>query len=88
MPAILTTFNEVDMSAVMDLRNEYKELFLKKHDVKLGFMGFFVKAVCTALQEIPEVNAEIDGTDLIYKNYYHVGVCGWYSCRACGTGCA
>ena len=72
--AILTTFNEVDMSAVMDLRNEYKDLFLKKHGVKLGFMGFFVKAVCTALQEIPEINAEIDGTDLIYKNYYHVGV--------------
>ena len=72
--AILTTFNEIDMSAVMDLRNEYKDLFLKKHGVKLGFMGFFVKAVCTALQEVPEINAEIDGTDLIYKNYYHVGV--------------
>ncbi len=72
--AILTTFNEVDMSAVMDLRNEYKDLFLKKHGVKLGFMGFFVKAVVTALREIPEINAEIDGTDLIYKNYYHVGV--------------
>ena len=62
------------MSAVMDLRTAYKDLFLKKHGVKLGFMGFFVKAVCTALREIPEVNAEIDGTDLIYKNYYHVGV--------------
>jgi 2-oxoglutarate dehydrogenase E2 component (dihydrolipoamide succinyltransferase) len=72
--AILTTFNEVDMSAVMDLRSQYKDLFLKKHGVKLGFMGFFVKAVITALREIPEVNAEIDGTDLIYKNYYHVGV--------------
>ncbi|MCP4935815.1 MAG: 2-oxoglutarate dehydrogenase complex dihydrolipoyllysine-residue succinyltransferase [bacterium] len=72
--AILTTFNDVDMSAVMDLRNEYKDLFFKKHGVKLGFMGFFVKAVITALQEIPEINAEIDGTDLIYKNYYHVGV--------------
>lgn len=72
--AILTTFNEVDMSAVMDIRNQYKDLFLKKHGVKLGFMGFFVKAVVTALKEIPEVNAEIDGTDLIYKNYYHVGV--------------
>lgn len=72
--AILTTFNEVDMSAVMDLRSLYKDLFLKKHGVKLGFMGFFVKAVVTALREIPEVNAEIDGTDLIYKNYYHVGV--------------
>ena len=72
--AILTTFNEVDMSAVMDLRSQYKDLFLKKHGVKLGFMGFFVKAVVTALKEIPEINAEIDGTDLIYKNYYHVGV--------------
>ena len=72
--AILTTFNEVDMSAVMELRNEYKDLFLKKHGVKLGFMGFFVQAVVTALREIPEINAEIDGTDLIYKNYYHVGV--------------
>ncbi|MCF6197892.1 MAG: 2-oxoglutarate dehydrogenase complex dihydrolipoyllysine-residue succinyltransferase [Hyphomicrobiaceae bacterium] len=72
--AILTTFNEVDMSAVMDLRSDYKELFLKKHGTKLGFMGFFVKACVTALREIPEVNAEIDGTDLIYKNYYHIGV--------------
>jgi 2-oxoglutarate dehydrogenase E2 component (dihydrolipoamide succinyltransferase) len=72
--AILTTFNEVDMSAVMDLRSQYKDLFLKKHGVKLGFMGFFVKAVVTALKEIPEINAEIDGADLIYKNYYHVGV--------------
>ena len=72
--AILTTFNEVDMSAVMDLRGDYKELFLKKHGTKLGFMGFFAKACVTALREIPEVNAEIDGTDLIYKNYYHIGV--------------
>ncbi len=72
--AILTTFNEVDMSAVMNLRNEYKDLFFKKHGVKLGFMGFFVKACVTALREIPEVNAEIDGNDLIYKNYYHIGV--------------
>ena len=72
--AILTTFNEVDMSAVMALRSQYKDLFFKKHGVKLGFMGFFVKAVVTALQEIPEINAEIDGADLIYKNYYHIGV--------------
>ena len=72
--AMLTTFNEVDMSAVMDLRREYKDLFLKKHGVKLGFMGFFVKAVVSALREIPEVNAEIDETDLIYKNYYNIGV--------------
>ncbi|MCB1455646.1 MAG: 2-oxoglutarate dehydrogenase complex dihydrolipoyllysine-residue succinyltransferase, partial [Nitratireductor sp.] len=72
--AMLTTFNEVDMSAVMDLRNRYKDLFEKKHGVKLGFMGFFTKAVCHALKEIPAVNAEIDGTDLIYKNYCHIGV--------------
>src|SRR5215467_5556086 len=72
--AMLTTFNEVDMSAVMALRNHYKELFEKKHGVKLGFMGFFVRACVQALREIPAVNAEIDGTDLIYKNYYHVGV--------------
>ena len=72
--AMLTTFNEVDMSAVMHLRNQYKELFEKKHGVKLGFMGFFVKACVQALKEIPAVNAEIDGTDLIYKNYYHIGV--------------
>lgn len=72
--AMLTTFNEVDMSAVMGLRNQYKDLFEKKHGVKLGFMGFFVKACVQALKEIPAVNAEIDGTDLIYKNYYHVGV--------------
>jgi len=72
--AMLTTFNEVDMSAVMDLRKSYKELFEKKHGVKLGFMGFFTRAVCHALKEVPTVNAEIDGTDLIYKNYAHIGV--------------
>ncbi len=72
--AILTTFNEVDMSAVMDLRNRYKDLFEKKHGVKLGFMGFFTKAVTYALKEIPAVNAEIDGTDIVYKNYCHIGV--------------
>ena len=72
--AMLTTFNEVDMSAVMALRTRYKEVFEKKHDVKLGFMGFFTKAVTHALKEIPNVNAEIDGTDLIYKNYCHIGV--------------
>ena len=72
--AMLTTFNEVDMTAVMDLRNEYKELFQKKHGVKLGFMSFFVKACTHALNEIPEVNAEIDGTDVVYKNYCNIGV--------------
>ena len=72
--AMLTTFNEVDMSAVMGLRNQYKELFEKKHGVKLGFMGFFVRACVQALREIPAVNAEIDGADIIYKNYYHIGV--------------
>ncbi|MBB2972533.1 2-oxoglutarate dehydrogenase complex dihydrolipoyllysine-residue succinyltransferase [Mesorhizobium sp. RMAD-H1] len=72
--AMLTTFNEVDMKPVMDLRNRYKELFEKKHGVKLGFMGFFTKAVTHALKEIPAVNAEIDGTDIIYKNYCHIGV--------------
>ena len=72
--AMLTTFNDVDMSAVMALRNQYKELFEKRHGVKLGFMGFFVKACLTALREIPAVNAEIDGQDIVYKNYYHVGV--------------
>ncbi|MEL7230220.1 MAG: 2-oxoglutarate dehydrogenase complex dihydrolipoyllysine-residue succinyltransferase [Pseudomonadota bacterium] len=69
--AMLTTFNEVDMGPVMELRKQYKDLFEKKHGVKLGFMGFFTKAVCHALKEIPAVNAEIDGTDLIYKNYAH-----------------
>ena len=72
--AMLTTFNEVDMTAVMALRNQYKDLFEKKHGVKLGFMGFFVRACVQALKDIPAVNAEIDGTDLIYKNYYHIGV--------------
>src|SRR5436853_399551 len=72
--AMLTTFNEVDMSHVMALRNQYKELFEKRHGVKLGFMGFFVRACVAALKDIPAVNAEIDGADLIYKNYYHVGV--------------
>jgi 2-oxoglutarate dehydrogenase E2 component (dihydrolipoamide succinyltransferase) len=72
--AMLTTFNDVDMSAVMSLRAQYKELFEKRHGVRLGFMGFFVKACIQALREIPAVNAEIDGTDIIYKNYYHIGV--------------
>jgi 2-oxoglutarate dehydrogenase E2 component (dihydrolipoamide succinyltransferase) len=72
--AMLTTYNEVDMSAVMKMRSDYKELFEKKHGVKLGFMGFFSRACIQALKEIPEVNAEIDGTDLVYKNYYHIGV--------------
>ncbi|MEZ5784171.1 MAG: 2-oxoglutarate dehydrogenase complex dihydrolipoyllysine-residue succinyltransferase [Rhizobiaceae bacterium] len=72
--AMLTTFNEVDMKPVMDLRSKYKDLFEKKHGVKLGFMGFFTKAVTHALKEIPAVNAEIDGTDLVYKNYAHIGV--------------
>ena len=72
--AMLTTYNEVDMSAVMGLRNEYKDVFEKKHGVKLGFMSFFVKACTHALKEVPEVNAEIDGTDVVYKNYVHMGV--------------
>ena len=72
--AMLTTFNEVDMSAVMALRTKYKDVFEKKHGVKLGFMGFFTKAVVQGLKDIPAVNAEIDGSDLIYKNYYHVGI--------------
>ncbi|PBB81662.1 dihydrolipoyllysine-residue succinyltransferase [Mesorhizobium sp. WSM3879] len=72
--AMLTTFNEVDMSAVMALRAKYKDVFEKKHGVKLGFMGFFTKAVTHALKEIPAVNAEIDGADIIYKNFAHVGV--------------
>ena len=72
--AMLTTFNEVDMGPIMDLRKSYKELFEKKHGVKLGFMGFFTKAVCHALKEVPAVNAEIDGTDIIYKNFAHIGV--------------
>ena len=72
--AMLTTFNEVDMTAVMKLRADYRDLFEKKHGVKLGFMGFFVKACVQALKEIPEVNGEIDGTDIVYKNYYNIGV--------------
>ncbi|WP_018388039.1 2-oxoglutarate dehydrogenase complex dihydrolipoyllysine-residue succinyltransferase [Ancylobacter sp. FA202] len=72
--AMLTTFNDVDMSAVMNLRAQYKDVFEKKHGVKLGFMGFFTKAVIQALKDVPEVNAEIDGTDLVYKNYYHIGI--------------
>jgi len=72
--AMLTTFNEVDMSAVMALRNQYKDVFEKRHSVKLGFMSFFVKACVEALKDVPDVNAEIDGTDLIYKNHYDIGV--------------
>ena len=72
--AMLTTYHEVDMGPVMELRSAYKDVFEKKHGVKLGFMGFFVKAAVQALKEIPSVNAEIDGTDIIYKNYYHIGV--------------
>jgi 2-oxoglutarate dehydrogenase E2 component (dihydrolipoamide succinyltransferase) len=72
--AMLTTFNEVDMSHVMALRAQYKDLFEKKHGVKLGFMGFFVKACVQALKELPAVNAEIDGAEIIYKNYCHVGI--------------
>ncbi|MDR3375303.1 MAG: 2-oxoglutarate dehydrogenase complex dihydrolipoyllysine-residue succinyltransferase [Ancalomicrobiaceae bacterium] len=72
--AMLTTFNDVDMSAVMALRSQYKDLFEKKHGVRMGFLGFFVKAVVNALKELPAVNGEIDGTDVIYKNYYHIGV--------------
>ncbi|USG61674.1 2-oxoglutarate dehydrogenase complex dihydrolipoyllysine-residue succinyltransferase [Sneathiella marina] len=72
--AMLTTYNEVDMGAMLDLRAEYKELFLKKHGVKLGFMSFFTKACIAGLKELPAVNAEIDGDDLIYKNYYNMGI--------------
>ena len=72
--AMLTTFNEVDMTNVMALRSQYKDVFEKKHGTKLGFMGFFTKACVQALKDIPAVNAEIDGSDLIYKNYYHVGI--------------
>jgi 2-oxoglutarate dehydrogenase E2 component (dihydrolipoamide succinyltransferase) len=72
--AMLTTFNEVDLHQVMDLRTQYKEVFERKHGVKLGFMGFFVKAAVQALREIPSINAELDGEDLVYKNYYHIGV--------------
>jgi 2-oxoglutarate dehydrogenase E2 component (dihydrolipoamide succinyltransferase) len=72
--AMLTTYNEVDMTASMELRNAYKDQFEKKHGVKLGFMSFFTKACCHALKEVPEVNAEIDGTDVVYKNFVHMGV--------------
>ena len=72
--AMLTTFNDVDMSAIMKVRSDYKELFEKRHQAKLGFMAFFVKACIQALKEIPAVNAEIDGQDIVYKNYYHIGV--------------
>ncbi|TCP39961.1 2-oxoglutarate dehydrogenase complex dihydrolipoyllysine-residue succinyltransferase [Rhodovulum marinum] len=72
--AMLTTYNEVDMSGVMALRKEYKDLFEKKHGVKLGFMSFFTKACCHALTEVPEVNAEIDGTDIVYKKFVHMGI--------------
>jgi len=72
--AMLTTFNDVDMTAVMELRAQYKDAFEKKHGAKLGFMGFFVKAAVAALKDVPSVNAEIDGADLVYKNYYHIGV--------------
>lgn len=72
--AMLTTYNEVDMSGIMELRNTFKDQFEKKHGVKMGFMSFFVKACCHALKEVPEVNAEIDGTDVVYKNYVHMGV--------------
>ncbi|MEA2831753.1 MAG: hypothetical protein QOF22_2501 [Bradyrhizobium sp.] len=72
--AMLTTFNEVDMSHIMTMRTQYKDVFEKKHGSKLGFMGFFAKACVQALKDIPAVNAEIDGTDIIYKNYYHLGV--------------
>ncbi len=72
--AMLTTFNDVDMSAVMSLRSQYKDVFEKKHGTKLGFMGFFTKAVIQALKDVPAVNAEIDGQDIVYKNYYHIGI--------------
>jgi 2-oxoglutarate dehydrogenase E2 component (dihydrolipoamide succinyltransferase) len=72
--AMLTTYNEVDMSAVMKMRADYKDLFEKKHGVKMGFMGFFTRACIQALKDVPAVNAEIDGNDLVFKNYYHIGV--------------
>ena len=72
--AMLITYNEVDMTSVMDLRAEYKDMFMKKHGVKLGFMSFFTKACCHALKEIPEVNSEIDGNDVVYKNYVNMGI--------------
>ena len=72
--AMLTTFNEVDMTHIMALRSQYREIFEKKPGAKLGFMGFFVRACVPALKEIPAVNAEIDGADIVYKNYYHIGI--------------
>jgi 2-oxoglutarate dehydrogenase E2 component (dihydrolipoamide succinyltransferase) len=72
--AMLTTYNEADMSAVIEMRKAYKEVFIKKHGVKLGFMSFFVKACVTALKDVPSVNAEIDGTDVIYKNFYDISI--------------
>ena len=72
--AMLTTFNEVDMTAVMALRNSYKDAFEKRHGVKLGFMSFFVRAVIAALESVPDVNAEIDGDTIVYKNHYDIGV--------------
>lgn len=72
--ALLTTFNEIDMSAVMDLRTRYKDLFTQKYDVKLGFMSFFLKATAIALKEFPIINCEMEGDDILYKNYYHIGV--------------
>ena len=72
--AMLTTYNEVDMSNIMDMRKKYKQVFIDKHGVKLGFMSFFVKACCTALKDVPSVNAEIDGTDVIYKNFYDISI--------------
>jgi 2-oxoglutarate dehydrogenase E2 component (dihydrolipoamide succinyltransferase) len=77
--ALLTTFNEIDMTAVMDLRNQYKDGFQKKYDIKLGFMSFFTKAVIDALKQFPAVNAEVRGTDIVYKDYYDIGI-------AVGTG--
>ena len=72
--AMLTTFNDVDMSAAMKLRNDYKDVFEKRHGVRLGFMSFFVKACIAALKQVPDVNAEIEGQDIIYKNHYDIGV--------------
>ena len=72
--AMLTTFNEVDMTAIMALRTQFKDIFEKKHGVKLGFMSFFVRAIIQALKDVPAVNAEIDGEDIVYKNYYNIGV--------------
>jgi 2-oxoglutarate dehydrogenase E2 component (dihydrolipoamide succinyltransferase) len=72
--ALLTTFNEVDMSAVMDLRSRYKDVFQERHGLKLGFMGFFVKAVIDALKAFPQINAEIRGNDIVYHNYYDIGI--------------